>query len=113
MLQCHLQIRVLPEHTLLLINAMLTNSEVWYGLTDNDNTQLEEVDNYLLKKILNAHSKTPEEMLYLESGATPIRFIINQRRISYWYHLLSRDQNELIKKVYMSQIRKTVKMVIG
>ena len=57
----------------MLINDMLTNSKVWYGLTENEITQLEEVDNYLLRKILNANSKIPKEMLYLETGATPKR----------------------------------------
>ena len=93
----------------MLINGMLTNSETWYNLTENDVSHLEEVDKYLLRKILNAHSKTPVEMLYLETGAIPIRFIIKQRRISYLHHLLSRNEDELIHKVYMAQKRKPVK----
>ena len=67
----------------MLINGMLTNSEVWYGLTEKDISMLEEVDLYLLRKILKAHSKTPKEMLYLETGVLRISFILKQRRLSY------------------------------
>ena len=93
----------------MLINGMLTNSETWYNLTENDVSHFEEVDKYLLRKILNAHSKTPIEMLYLETGAIPIRYVIKQRRISYLHHLLTRKEHELIYKVYMAQKRKSVK----
>ena len=88
---------------------MLTNSEVWYNIKETEISELEEVDHYLLRKILKAHSKTPKEMLYLETGAIPIRFIIKQRRLSYLHHLLTRDQKELINKVYLAQKRKSVK----
>ena len=47
-------------------------------------------------------------MLYLETGAIPIKFIIKQRRLSYLHHILTRKDNELIKKVYMAQKRKSV-----
>ena len=69
-------------------------------------TQLEEVDEYLIRKILKAHSKTPKESLYLETGLVPIRFIIKQRRLNYLHHLLTRDSEELINKVYNAQKRK-------
>ena len=35
----------------------------WWGVKKFCN-ELEEVDEYLLRQILNAHSKTPKEMLY-------------------------------------------------
>ena len=56
--------------------------------------------------MLNAHSKTPKEMLYLETGAVPIRWIISQRRINYLRHILSRNKNELIRKVFEAQKEK-------
>ena len=93
----------------MFLNSVLTNSEVWYGLTEKDYTDLEKVDEYLLRKILNAHSKTPIEALYLETGSLPIRFVIKKRRISYLYHLLTRDTDELISKFYFAQKRKPVK----
>ena len=47
--------------------------------------------------------KTPSEFLYLETGATPIGWIIAQRRVNYLKCILKKDENELVKKVYLDQ----------
>lgn len=93
----------------MLINGMLTNSETWYGLTEQDIKQLESVDEYLIRKILNAHSKTPIELLYLETGIIPIRYILKARRLSYLRNILQRTPDELISRVYFGQKRKPVR----
>ena len=93
----------------MLINGILTNSEVWLGMNEQQYRQLEQVDEYLLRGILKAHCKGPIESLYLETGIIPIRYIIKKRRIMYLRHLLTRDKNELISKVYFAQLRKSVK----
>ena len=82
---------------------------VWYDLKSSQYEVLEQVDEYLLRKILNAHSKTPKEMLYLETGAIPIRFVIQNRRLSYLHHILTRNKNELISKVNYAQKRRPVR----
>ena len=33
----------------------------------------------------------------------PLRWIISQRRINYMNHILQRDDNELVKKVWLAQ----------
>ena len=58
---------------------------------------------------MKAHSKTPKECLYLETGSMPIKFIIKQRRLMYWHHILSRENNELISRVYYAQKKKPIK----
>ena len=60
----------------MFINGILKNAEVWYSASDTLIEDLEEVDELLLRKILNGHSKTPKEALYLETGVVPIRYII-------------------------------------
>ena len=67
----------------ILLSRMLCNSEVWHGLTDANIATLESVDQAFLRNMLNAHSKTPKEMLYLETGEVPIKWIVKQRRINY------------------------------
>ena len=42
----------------MLINATLCNSEVWYNLTEANLTQLESVDEILLRKILETGAST-------------------------------------------------------
>ena len=74
----------------MMINGILTNSEVWYGLEDKDLIELEQADEYLLRHILGAHSKTPKECLYLETGTILIRYVVKSRRMMYLHHILSR-----------------------
>ena len=93
----------------MLLNGILTNSEVWNGLTETDYKELEVVDEYLIRGILKSHSKVAKESLYLETGLVPIRFIIKKRRLNYLRHILSRNENELISKVYFAQKRKSAK----
>ena len=92
----------------MFLNGILTNSEVWHGLRDEDLVPLEEVDEILLRGILEAHSKTPKEALYLETGTKPIRFVVKSRRLGYLYHLLTRKESELISKVFFAQKRKPI-----
>ena len=93
----------------MLINGILTNSEVWNGLSENDYKELEVVDEYLLRGILESHYKVAKESLYLETGLLPIRYIIKKRRLNYLRHILSRNREELISKIYYAQKRKPLK----
>ena len=93
----------------MLINGMLTNSETWYGLKNDEYKQLESVEEYLLlRKILKDHSKTTIELIYLETGTIPIRYFIKARRISYLRTILKRDLNELTSRVYFESSEKAV-----
>ena len=87
----------------MLINGMLFNSEAWHGVTNAHIVKLESVDESLLKGLLKAHSKTPQEFLHLETGTIPLRWIMTQRRINYMKHIVSRNDDELIKKVFLAQ----------
>ena len=49
------------------------------------------------------HSKTAIEIFHIECNTTPVRYLIKQRRLMYLWHVLSRDDNELIKRVYLAQ----------
>ena len=65
----------------LFINSILTNSETWYNLSKTEVDQLEQIDEQLLRDILETGRSTPKVMLYLEMGCLPIRFILMKRRI--------------------------------
>ena len=51
---------------------MLTNFKIWYGLRENEISELEEVDKLILRRIKGAPDSTGIESLYLELGVTPI-----------------------------------------
>ena len=63
---------------------------------------MEQTDEALLRGILKAHSKTTTEFLNLETGCTPIRYILAQQRINYLKHIPSKCDEELIKKVFLA-----------
>ena len=90
----------------MLLNGILTNSEAWYGLTAEDIKQLEQVDETLLRKFLEAPFSTPKVMLYLETGTKPIRFTIKMRRVMFLQNILQEDQNCLISKFFHAQDKK-------
>ena len=92
----------------LLLNSVLTSIEVKIGLKSEQISLLEKVDEYLLRRMLKAHSKVPIESLYLATGAVPIKYIIMQRRLNYLHHILTRDSKELISRVYFAQKRKPI-----
>jgi hypothetical protein len=92
----------------MLLNGTLTNCEVWNSVTLKQIQDLEAGDLIFMKKCYNAHAKTAIELYYLESGKIQLRHIIAMRRIMYWWHILSRPRNELIRKVYELQKRDNI-----
>ena len=78
-------------------------SEAWVNLTKKNVTDLEKVDEQLLRKILSAHPKTPTELLYLELGAIPVRFTLMSRRINYLWYLIHDKEGSLLKTFFEAQ----------
>ena len=87
----------------MLINGILFNSEAWHGVRKEDMKKLEKIDEILLRSLMGSHQKTPLEFLYLETGTLPISFIIMIRRITYLQTLLTRNDEELTKRILMEQ----------
>ena len=52
---------------------------------------------------MKAHSKTGLEWLYADTGKLNLKSHIQVRRLMYLWHLLSRDESELISRVYKAQ----------
>ena len=85
------------------INSLLVNVEAWHNVLKKDTDIFTNLDNYLMKKILGAQSKVPTELLFLETGAIPVRFILTSRRANFFHNILKREENELVKRVYNAQ----------
>ena len=86
-----------------LINGILFNSEVWYGMKDSDIASFVIIDQYLIRGLVNSHAKTPIEHLYLETGSLPIKYIIMSRRLIYLKEIIDRPESEIVKKIYRCQ----------
>ena len=56
-----------------------------------------------MKKIIGAQSKVPTELLFLETAAIPVRYILASRRAIFFHNILKREENELVKRVYKAQ----------
>ena len=56
-----------------------------------------------MRKKLSAHSKTPKELLYLELGALPVRFILMSRRINFLWYLINDKEGSLLKRFFKAQ----------
>ena len=63
----------------------------------------------MMRKIFNAHHTTDCEIFFLETAKIPIRFVISKRRLLYLWHILHRDESELVRKVYEVQKIKMTK----
>ena len=92
-----------------LINGILTNVEVWYGLQTKEICELEEVDKLLLRRIFQVPNSACIESLYLELGLTPIRGIIKARRINYLHTLLQLKDEEMLFRFFEAQWKYPVK----
>ena len=90
-------------HQSIFINGTLTNMETWPNFTSSRIEMFERVEQAFLRKILQAHSKTPIECLYLELGLIPLRFHLMKRRIMHLSTIIQRPYNEITKQVILCQ----------
>lgn len=93
----------------LFLSSLISNSESWVNLSKKNVTDLEKVDEQLLRKILSAHSKTPIELLYLELGAIPVRFMLKSRRINFLWYLLHDKEGSLLKNFFQAQCEQPIR----
>ena len=87
----------------MLVNGMLCNSEVLYGLTNTHIETLESVDKYFWRKVFTSIISTPTDSYFLETNSIPIRFIVMGRRIMFYWTILQRSESEILSKVYNTQ----------
>ena len=87
----------------MFLNGTLINMETWTNFTEKRIQVFEKIEQYFLRKILNAHSKTAIETLYLELGIIPFRFHLYKRRILYYQFIMKRNEMELTKQIVNAQ----------
>ena len=87
----------------MFINGILTNAEIWYGVTKSEIEALELVDRLLIRRILSLPMSTCTEALYLETGCLDIETIIKGRRIKFVHYLVNSDRNSMLYKFFKVQ----------
>ena len=101
--QFHFQIAIIYRNS-YLISSILSSSEVWYGITQNEYEQLEKVDEMWIQNLMECSSSVPKDLLYLELALLPIRFIIQTRRLLYFHHILQQKKESLLHRFFMAQL---------
>ena len=73
-------------------------------------TRVGELGAVLMKKILDCSSQIQIEVLYLELGLMPIRFIILLRRVVYLHHILKQQKDQtLLYRFFKAQMKNPIK----
>ena len=62
---------------------------------------LEESDKYLMRNLFDSEMGTPVESFYIETSSIPFRFIVQGRRIMFYWTILK--ESELAKQVFSAQ----------
>ena len=60
-------------------------------------------------KLLEVGQGCPKEMLFLETGSWPLRFIVMSRRVMFLHCILNKNRESLIYKFLQAQIKNPVK----
>ena len=89
----------------LLVSSMIFNSEAWYNLTEAELNLLETIDLKFLRKLLQAPKGTPKEMLFLETGCTPLRELIRERRLSFLHYILNEEKHSMVYRFFQTQMK--------
>ena len=104
----HFEVGLIMRDT-MLISKMIYSSEIWYNVTKQQYSKLEEIDEMFMRKLLDLPSSAPRISLYNECGKTQIKYLIKVRRLMYYWHVLHLDSSELVYKFYSAQKLKPVK----
>jgi len=76
---------------------VLYGAEIW-GIADNIN--IEKAHVFALKKLLNVSNKTPNDMVYGETGRRPLHLEAKVYAIRYWIRLMRMGDERYPKKAY-------------
>ena len=87
----------------LFLNSILTNSESWYGLTNSQITELENLDLMFFRSLFEVPQTVPTVALFLETGSLSIGTILKMKRINYLYYLVTLDKSEMLSKFFYAQ----------
>ena len=101
----HFEVALIFRESMLL-SSILTNSESWYKVTQEERNMLERCDENLLRMSFETPLTTPKCMLYLESGCRPIRFTIMRKRLIFLYYILNEKEETLINRFFKAQGQK-------
>ena len=87
----------------MLVGTLLTCSEAWYNVTEMDLGNLEQSDKALWCNLLEVARTVPYDLVCLELGLVPFRYIIMRRRLMYLQHILKQNEKSKVKQFFRTQ----------
>ena len=87
----------------ILLNSMLCSTEALLGITQSNVEKLEQVDRIFFRRLFEVPRCTTIESFYLETSCIPVRFLLISRRLLYYWNILQKDEEELVRKVFNAQ----------
>ena len=87
-----------------MISSILSSSEVWHAITQNEYEQLEQVDEMWVHNPMNCSSTVPKDLLCLVLSLLPIRFIIQTRRHLYLHQIFKQKDTFLLYRFFMAKL---------
>ena len=87
----------------MLVGTLLSCSEAWYNVSEPDLGQIKQVDKSLLCNLLEFARTVPYDLLCLELGVEPLKFIIISRRLVYLQHILKQKESFLVRQFLITQ----------
>ena len=87
----------------MFLSSVLSSADIWYNLSTTDIKQLEDLDLYLIRKILCAPISVPVEALYLELGVINIETLVKIKRVNYLQDLVKTNPEEMLYKFFLRQ----------
>ena len=79
----------------MLVNGVVTNSEVWYDLSKSDVAELSKIDKLFFQMLTKSAKSTPTESWFLEFKVLSIPTIMKGQRLNYLHYLASRPSSML------------------
>ena len=87
----------------MLVGTLLTCCEAWYNVTESELGQIEQVDKSLWCALLEVARTVPYDLICLDLGLEPLRYVIMKRRLLYLQHILKQKETSLVKKFLKTQ----------
>ena len=67
----------------ILVGSMLSNSESWINVTQQDLDKLQKPDTILQNKFLAYSGNPSKAFMFLELGIMPLRYVIMTKRLNF------------------------------
>ena len=88
----------------MLVGTLLTCCEAWYNITEVELGHIEQVDKSLWCNLLEVAKTVPYDLICLDMGLEPLRYVIMKRRLIYLQFILKQKETSMVKKFLKTQI---------